>query len=290
MAKIFAIIWVLSVWPLLLLAQAVDTILVEAYAVGSFQQATRIVAGRQGKTFVLDADENKVIMYTNLQDPPKTIGGFGWSSSSFDKPSGITTDGVNIYVADYGNHRIQRFDRDLNYISSFSTRDTSDVASRFGYPLDVALSELGDLFILDGENIRVMKFSAQNFYERAFGDINAGRGKLQNPVKLFATDARIFVGDKNRIVLFDYFGNYMGSIGEGVIKDLCGFTVLPHGILAAASDKIWWFTKEGALEKSALSDNIISEDHVRQIQDVASNGNQVLILTPHKIHVFNMGK
>ena len=30
------------------------------------------------------------------------------TSASFKNPSGITTDGTNLYVADYGNHRIRK--------------------------------------------------------------------------------------------------------------------------------------------------------------------------------------
>jgi DNA-binding beta-propeller fold protein YncE len=246
------------------------------------------VPGTNGTIYILDADENKVSLFTNLQNAPITIGGFGWSSSSFDKPTGVATDGVNIYISDFGNHRIQRFDRDLNYISSLSTRDTSDVISRFGYPLDVALSEFGDMFILDGENIRVMKFNAQGSFERSFGDINAGKGKLQNPIRLIATNSRIFVGDKNKVIVFDYFGNYLGSIGEGIINNLNGFTMLTNGLLVASNDTIWWFTREGALQKSSSLDNIIFEERINQIQDVACNGKQLFILSPHKIHVFKM--
>ena len=288
MAAIFAITICLLTCASPAAAQSNDSVLVEDYAVGSFQMATRIVLGTQGIVYVLDADENKISMYTNLQEAPKTMGGFGWSFSSFDKPTGVATDGVNVYVSDYGNHRIQRFDRDLNYISSFSTRDTSDVISRFGYPLDVALSELGDMFILDGENIRVIKFNPQNIFERTFGDINAGKGKLQNPVKLVATNSRVFVGDKNKIVLYDYFGNYLGSIGEGFINNLSGFTILANGLLAVSSDRAWWFSREGALQKVSSPDNIISGERIDQIQDVACNGKQLFILSPHKIHVFKI--
>jgi hypothetical protein len=288
MATIFTIVVCLLTWLSHASAQPVDSVLVEDYSIGSFQRATRIVPGTNGTIYILDSDENKVLLFSNLQDAPKTIGGFGWSSSSFDKPTGVATDGVNVYISDFGNHRIQRFDRDLNYISSLSTRDTSDVISRFGYPLDVALSEFGDMFILDGENIRVMKFNAQGSFERAFGDINAGKGKLQNPIRLVATNSRIFVGDKNKVIVFDYFGNYLGSIGEGIINNLIGFTILTNGLLVASNDTILWFTREGALQKSSSLDNIISGERIDQIQDVACNGKQLFILSPHKIHVFKM--
>jgi hypothetical protein len=267
-------------------AQPIDSVLVEDYSIGSFQRATRIVTGTQGPIYVIDADENKILLYSNLQDAPKTLGGFGWSSSSFDKPTGVATDGVNVYVSDFGNHRIQRFDRDFNYISSLSTRDTSDVSSRFGYPLDIALSEIGDLFILDGENIRVMKFNSQNVFERSFGDINSGKGKLQNPMKLIATNSRIFVGEKNKILVYDYFGNYLGSVGDGVLINLTGFSILKNELVAASNDTIWWFTRDGIMQKVSSLEHIITGDRIDQIQDIAYKGDQLFILSQHRIHVF----
>jgi hypothetical protein len=269
-------------------SQPVDSVFVEDYSVGTFLRATRIMVGTQGKIYVLDADENKISLFSNLQDAPKTLGGFGWSSSSFDKPTGVATDGVNIYVSDFGNHRIQRFDREFNYISSLSTRDTSDISSRFGYPLDIALSEIGDLFILDGENIRVMKFNSQGSFERAFGDINAGKGKLQNPIKLMATNYRIFVGEKNKILVYDYFGNFLGSVGDGILSNLTGFTILKNGLIAASNDSIWWFTREGIFQKKSSLSHIISGDRIDQIQDIAWKGDQLFILSQHRIHIFKL--
>ncbi len=269
-------------------AQSVDSVPVEEFSVGSFERATRIFTRTQGAIYVLDADQNKIFVFSDITQPPKSIGGFGWSAGSFDKPTGIATDGINLYVSDYGNHRIQRFDRNLNYLSSFSTRDTSDVVSRFGYPLDVALSELGDLFILDGENLRILKFNPQNFFERSFGDINAGKGKLQNPIRLVVTTSRIFVGEQTRIVVFDYFGNYLSSIGDGVVSALSGFALLENGFLIVSSDTLLWFSHDGIFQKSIPLSRLITGERIERIQDIASIGNRLFILSPRRIHVFKM--
>jgi hypothetical protein len=283
-----AIILSLFAWTVPVCAQSVDSIPVEEYSVGSFERATRIFAGTQGAIYVLDADQNKIFVFTEITQPPKSIGGFGWSAGSFDKPTGIATDGIHIYVSDYGNHRIQRFDRNLNYISSFSTRDTSDAVSRFGYPLDVALSELGDLFILDGENLRVLKFNPQKFFERSFGDINAGKGKLQNPIRLVVTTSRIFVGEQTRIVVFDYFGNYLSSIGDGIVSGLTGFAMSDNTLLLASPDTLWRFSQEGVFQKLIPRSHLVTGEHIERIQDIACIRNRLFILSPRRLYIFKI--
>jgi hypothetical protein len=289
MAAKSAIILFLCAWTISVSAQPVDSLPIEEYSLGSFQRATRIFTGTQGVIYVLDADQNKIFVFTDITQLPKSIGGFGWSAGSFDKPTGITTDGINVYVSDYGNHRIQRFDRNLNYISSFSTRDTSDTFSRFGYPIDVALSELGDIFILDGENIRVLKFHTLKNYERSFGDSNSGKGKLQNPIKLVVTTSRIFVGEQTRIVVYDYFGNYLSSIGDGVVSGLTGFAVSDNTLLLASPDTLWQFSREGVFQRMIPRSHLLTGEHIERIQDVAYSGQRLFILSPKRLHIFKIG-
>jgi DNA-binding beta-propeller fold protein YncE len=284
-----AILFAVCAWSLSVCAQPPGSIPVELFSAGSFEQATHIFAGKQGSIYILDADLNKIFFFTNITQTPKSIGGFGWSAGSFDKPTGIATDGINVYVSDYGNHRIQRFDRYLNYISSFSTRDTMDqTAMRFGFPLDVAISDLGDLFVLDGENLRVIKFNPQQFFERSFGDINAGKGKLQNPVRLIVTTSQILVGERTRIVVFDYFGNYIRSVGEGIVSALSGFTLLETGFFVASNDTLLQFSQEGILQKSIPVNHLITGEPIERIQDIAYINNKLFILSPRRVHVFKI--
>jgi hypothetical protein len=268
--------------------QATTSLPVEEYSLGGFENAVRVSVAAQGTISVLDADQNKVFLFSGGAQSPKSIGGYGWSAGSFDKPTGIATDGINIYVADYGNHRIQRFDRNLNYLSSFSTRDTSETAARFGYPLDIALSELGDLFVLDGENLRVLKFNPRNIFERSFGTINSGNGKLYNPLKLIASTSQIVVCEQSRLVVFDYFGNYMRSIGEASVSGLTGFTMCGNVFLLASPDTLWLFSQEGVLQQMIPRHHLLTGESMERIQDVAWFGQRLFILSPHRLFIFKL--
>src|SRR5437867_9667221 len=122
-------------------------------------QVTRSASGERididiyGNIYILSADRNTLKVLSKDRTLKREIGGSGWENDQFDRPTGVwARNGIDVFVADYGNHRIQRFDRNLNYVSTLYTRDNPNPEERFGYPTDVAVSRLGDLFICDTEN------------------------------------------------------------------------------------------------------------------------------------------
>jgi len=261
-----------------------DTVLREDYVVGSFQNATRIAQNAQGWLYVVDTEANTVFQLRSPRDEPRSVGGYGWGATSFDRPLGLTTDGLSLYVADYNNHRIQRFDRNLNFLSSFSTRDTNVAAARFGFPSGVALSRLGDLFILDSENLRVVKFTASLQFERSFGGIESKQGRLRAPRKiLLAPQDRVMVLDDDRLVVFDYFGNFISSVGDGILKDARGFDASANAIVVAAEDSLLWFNYHGALSRIQPLSEVVASAPLSPLQDVVMLNDRVLLLTPHRI-------
>lgn len=274
---------------LLLRAGAPDTLLVEQKAVGSFQRATRLITNPQGWIYVLDSERNLVVLLKDNEEPSSTVGGYGWSSTTFDEPTGLATDGLNLYVSDHGNHRLERFDRSLNYISSFSTRDTSLLAARFGYPLGVALSRLGELFVLDGENLRVVKFTAGMQYERSFGDIDDQRARLREPIKILASsDDRVYVLEPDRLLEFDYFGHYLRVIGSGMLHDARGFCIVSGGVVVVTPEMLHWFNDRGDLVREFRAGEILSGSPIGPMEDVAAVSNRLFVLTSTRLHVFQV--
>jgi hypothetical protein len=193
-----------------------------------------------GTVFVLNADRNTITQVAKDGSVVREVGGPGWQDGQFDRPAAVwARNGIDVFVADYGNHRIERFDRNLNFISSLSARDNDNPDVRFGYPTAVALSRLGDLFICDGENSRIVKVNAFSRVERTFGGFGAGKGRLSNPTGLeLGPNDNVYVLDGIRVAVFDNFGNYTGDLLEGVLKhpaaifaDQQSVAVLDGGIL-----------------------------------------------------------
>jgi len=267
-------------------ARTPDTLLVEQKALGSFQRATRLITNPQGWTYILDAERNLVVLMKGEEESSSSVGGYGWSSTTFDQPTGLATDGLNLYVSDRGNHRLLRFDRSLNFISSFVTRDTSLLAARFGSPLGVALSRLGDLFVLDGENLRVVKFAASMQYERSFGDIDDQRSRLRQPIKiLISPDDHVFVLEPDRLLEFDCFGQYLRVIGTGAFHDAKGFCFVRGGIIIVTPSVLFWFNDRGELVREVRATEIASGSPIGGMEDAVVGADRLVLLTSTQLHI-----
>lgn len=178
-----------------------------------FLDATSFHITSNGFIYVTDAGNDEVIQLDTLGNIIKDIGGFGWNSSQFDEPVDVFADPLSVYVTDKNNHRIQRFDRNLNFISLLTTRENENADERFGYPLGCVVSNQGDLYVLDSENKRILKFDLFGNFQMNFGGIDAGSFRLKVPTSLaISSSGNLYVADENLIVLFDQFGNGINKI------------------------------------------------------------------------------
>ena len=181
--------------------------------IGSFTNAKSFSINSLGYIYISDVSSNEIIKLDTLGKVIKSIGGYGWNESSFDFPVDVFATPLNIYVADKNNNRIQLFDKDLNFISFFSTQDTDDDRIKFRYPLSSAVSSQGYIFILDSDNKRILKFNSRWEYQTSIGSYDAGSFALENPKHFIITnDAKILVVDSKYLFLFDQFGNGIKKI------------------------------------------------------------------------------
>ena len=129
-------------------------------------------------------------------------------NSAFDTPVDVFANTLNILVCDKQNHRVQAFDKDLNFISELYTRESENPDERFGYPLSCALSSMGDLYVLDSENIRVLKFDLFGNFIQNFGGFDWGIYSLNHPKRLTVNfDNSVLVLDDTLLIVYDQFGN-----------------------------------------------------------------------------------
>ncbi|MBI3006333.1 MAG: NHL repeat-containing protein [Ignavibacteriales bacterium] len=265
------------------------TLVREEYALGVFVRATRFTVSPQGWIYVVDEGQNVIQLFKERTSDPWSVGGYGWSATTFDKPTGIDGDGLNVYIADNGNHRIQRFDKNLNFLSSLATRDTSYAPSRFGYPGGVAISKLGELFVLDVENLRIVRFSSDGRYLQTFGSFDAEKGRLVRPEKIvISSDDRIYVAEPNRIIEFDYFGNFVRTLGDGVLNGARSCEAAGDAVLAVTRDSLFWFSREGHLKNRISWRSIITSEPMLDVQDVALIQDFLYVLDAKRLFVFRL--
>jgi hypothetical protein len=227
-----------------------------------------------GNLFVLDSESSILRMYSRDRVLLHEVGGQGWENDQFDRPMGIwARNGLDVYVADYGNHRIQRYDRNLTFISSLYTRDNPNPDQRFGYPSDVSLSRTGDLFICDTDNSRIVKVNLLNGVFLPFGGFGAGQGRLLHPWRAqVGPKDNVYVLDAPRVVVFDNFGNYVQDLAPGIFSNPTALFADEQGVAVLDSSTVYFFDQDNRPGPAVQVEPIVAPEpvHIRSI--AASNG------------------
>jgi len=175
---------------------------------GSFTDATSFALSPQGYFYVTDNGSDEIYKIDSLGNVVASFGGYGWENGQFDYPIDISVNALNIFITDKNNHAIQRFDKDLNFLFRLYTRDDDNKDEAFGFPLSADASTMGDLFILDSENKRILKFDLFGKFIMQFGGFDAGEFSIKDPKKLIVTENNyILVLDGKNLIVFDLFGN-----------------------------------------------------------------------------------
>jgi hypothetical protein len=261
--------------------------LVEEYRFGTFTSAEAISADRFGNVFVLDAAGSSLQKFDLKGTRLAETGGPGWGAQQFDRPTGIDArPGIAVYVADMGNNRVSRFDRDLNFMAALRG-DDGTIDPGFGYPLDVAQSSLEQLFILDGENNRVLALRGFNTVERVFGGIESGDGRLQDPVALGSNGSDLlFVLESDRVAVFDHFGSFLRQFGRGHFTDAQGIAV-DHGVvLVVTTDALQLYADDGTHLRGIGRDQLVLAGESGEFRDAVFAPPYFLLLTTHHCILF----
>jgi DNA-binding beta-propeller fold protein YncE len=109
----------------------------------------------------------------------------------------------NVYVADTGNHRIQKFTPTGVFISALGARGTGD--GQFDSPSGVTTSASENLYVADTGNDRIQKFTSAGLFVTKWGSYGSGNSQFDSPKGLaFGPTGNLFVADtgNERIQVF----------------------------------------------------------------------------------------
>ncbi len=238
-----------------------------------FNNPKAVAISAEGNVYVADTGNNRIVILNSRGRIQRTIGGFGFEQDQFDAPSDIWCGSlINIYVADYNNRRIQRFDRQMNYISSLSADDAGDTDIQFTEAASCAVSSNNDLFILDhGEN-KIVKINRLGQAELSFGTYISGAGELQNPVQLDITPQGLLLvtdAEAKALFVYDFFGNFIKALRDPRMKHPAGLTVKEDGsVFIADSEANSLFMVDAALSRVSPV-TLKTTQLLKHLQDVA---------------------
>ena len=193
-----------------------------------------IAAAAEGNIYVADANNNRIHKF-DAQGGFDTCWGEGCEiSAQFNQPEGITTatDGegtIFVYVADYGNNRVQKFDADGLYHSTIVLE---------AQPKNSTVISEGYIYVVD--EVSIHKFSPEGVPMARWGSSSQNEGKFNNPQGI-ATDAagNVYVADSfnDRIQMFTPGGTYITGWGEYGTDD--GQFRLPVGVAVDSAGNLY---------------------------------------------------
>lgn len=170
-----------------------------------------------------------------------------WGSSvrrsgngQFNNPQGIAIDSTgNIYVVDYGNYRVQKFDSSGTYITQWGSHGSGN--GQFRDADGLAVDSSGNVYVADGGNYRVQKFTSDGTYLTQWGSYGSSNGQFRNGDGVAVdSNGNVYVADtnNNRVQKFSSDGKYLtqwGSYGDAGT----GQFSYPHGIAADSSGNVY---------------------------------------------------
>ncbi len=147
-------------------------------------------------------------------------GSSGSGNGQFKYPAFLAIDSSgNVYVADEGNNRIEKFSSTGTYITQWG--GTGSGNGQFDGPVGVAVDSSGNVYVSDLVNDRIEVFNNTGAYITQWGTAGSGNGQFNDPQGV-AVDGSgdVYVADyvNNRIEEFNNTGTYItqwGTAGSG---------------------------------------------------------------------------
>lgn len=138
-----------------------------------------------------------------------------------------------IYVVDYNNHRVQKFDMSGNYVSAIgagyngvtgSIGSSGSANGQFNSPRNVALDSAGNVYVTDPGNYRVQVFDSSGNFLRKWGSSGSGNGQFSwgyvgspyAPLGIAidsSNNVYLSDGGNARVQKFDSSGTYLSQLG-----------------------------------------------------------------------------
>ncbi len=203
----------------------IDTTFTKADEYSGLKGAVSITYDGKGNIYVLDGVTSEIIKLKEDLTEIKRTGKKGWDNGQFDNAVSIdATSGLDVYVSDLNNSRIQRFDINLGFISSLITNDESiEEKFKINRPSGSVIVNAKDLYVVDSDNPKIVIFKEGVTPYTYFGSFQSINGSLTKPGKIIKDQNNfIYIIDYSRkgIMRYDNYGTFLGLLEIDEIKSV----------------------------------------------------------------------
>ena len=224
--------------------------------VENFKTAYGITLSQKAEIMVSEEARHCISVFDpRLLAKVRSFGSHGSNKGQFHSPCGIAVDGKgNVFVADRGNHRIQKFTEDGHFLKMVGSRGSSRL--QFNSPEGIAVYRSGDrVYVVDAnDHVQVLKLDLT--FVKIFGKHGSGDGQFHSPHGIACdSTGKVYVADSgnHRIQIFTADGKFLkkfGVLGEGR-----GGLRYPFGVALDCYDRVF-----------------VSEFYNHRVQEFTSNG------------------
>ncbi len=214
----------------------------------SFGRPTRVInlidsngltVDNGGRMVVIESNGECVSVLTTEGDKGQGFGTAGSGNGQLNGAYGVTVDkDDNIYIADCGNNRIQKFDSKGVFKKKVGTSGSGSL--QFSKPSDVCFNrEDNNLYVVDSNNHRIQVLSTELLHVRSFGAQGKGSEQLKNPRCIdFDSANNLYVSDQsnNCVKVFTVEGKFLRSFSQKSNSDKLKY---PYGIAIDSNDIVY---------------------------------------------------
>lgn len=163
--------------------------------VGDLREPSDLVAGPDGRLYVLDSGNNRIIIASADGSPARVLSSFSndGSEDGFNKPEGLFVAGDGtIYVADTENRRIVMLSPEGELLQIFADPKSDLLTAGFAfYPLKLAVDEAGRVYaVARGVYEGIMQFDGDGSFIGYIGTIRVNPSPGDYFWKLISTQAQ----------------------------------------------------------------------------------------------------
>ncbi len=142
---------------------------------GDLQAPVGIVATPEGRIYVSDPEQGAIVVFDREGDVVDRL------SQGFRRPTGLAWDGVGktLLVVDTEGHQVIRMAPGGAVLDRFGGRGSAE--GRLNYPTNIAVDNLGRIYVSDTMNFRVQVFDDAGVYMGSFGEVGTREGQFARP-------------------------------------------------------------------------------------------------------------